>query len=94
MKPFATGVCIGKFYPPHRGHTYLIDTALAQSERVTVFLAAPAPNTPRGGCTIRQVAVRTANFIPPTLVNTGVKNHDRSCSSSRDNVSNRSRPVG
>lgn len=38
MKRFATGVAIGKFYPPHRGHKHLIDTATAQSERVTVFV--------------------------------------------------------
>jgi NadR type nicotinamide-nucleotide adenylyltransferase len=38
MKRFATAICIGKFYPPHRGHKHLIDTALAQSERVTVLI--------------------------------------------------------
>ena len=38
MKRFKTAVVIGKFYPPHRGHTHLIDTALAQSERVTVIV--------------------------------------------------------
>jgi NadR type nicotinamide-nucleotide adenylyltransferase len=38
MKRFATGIAIGKFYPPHRGHKHLIDTALSQSERVTVFV--------------------------------------------------------
>ena len=38
MKRFANGICIGKFYPPHRGHKHLIETASAQSERVTVFV--------------------------------------------------------
>lgn len=38
MKRFATGICIGKFYPPHHGHKHLVDTALAQSERVTIFV--------------------------------------------------------
>lgn len=33
-----TGVVIGKFYPPHRGHKYLIDTAAAQVERPTVMV--------------------------------------------------------
>lgn len=32
------GVVIGKFYPPHRGHQYLIETALAQVERLTVIV--------------------------------------------------------
>lgn len=38
MKTFKTGLVVGKFYPPHRGHKYLIDTALAQCEEVTVII--------------------------------------------------------
>lgn len=30
------GFVIGKFYPPHRGHKYLIDTALSQVDELTV----------------------------------------------------------
>lgn len=40
MKKFPHGLVIGKFYPPHRGHKLLIDTASAQSERVTVIACA------------------------------------------------------
>ncbi|MFH1047490.1 MAG: AAA family ATPase [Patescibacteria group bacterium] len=43
MKQFQTGVVVGKFYPPHRGHKYLIDTAIAQSERAVV-LVTDTPN--------------------------------------------------
>src|ERR1044072_8795803 len=32
------GLVIGKFYPPHRGHKYLIDQALRQSSTLTVIL--------------------------------------------------------
>lgn len=32
------GVVIGKFYPPHRGHQYLIDTAAAQTDDLTVIV--------------------------------------------------------
>lgn len=32
------GIVIGKFYPPHHGHHYLIDTALAQSDDVDVLV--------------------------------------------------------
>ncbi|HBP00415.1 MAG: hypothetical protein UU48_C0004G0054 [Candidatus Uhrbacteria bacterium GW2011_GWF2_41_16] len=32
------GLVIGKFYPPHLGHKYLIDTAEATCEKVTVIL--------------------------------------------------------
>jgi len=33
-----TGLVIGKFYPPHRGHKYLIETALKQVEHLTVIV--------------------------------------------------------
>jgi NadR type nicotinamide-nucleotide adenylyltransferase len=33
-----TGVVIGKFYPPHRGHKYLIDTAAARVAHLTVLV--------------------------------------------------------
>lgn len=32
------GLVIGKFYPPHLGHNYLIDTALANSDEVDVLV--------------------------------------------------------
>jgi len=42
---FATAVVIGKFYPPHRGHKLLIDTALAQSHKVHVIVCAKPTDT-------------------------------------------------
>jgi HTH-type transcriptional regulator, transcriptional repressor of NAD biosynthesis genes len=42
---FGTAVVIGKFYPPHRGHHYLIDIALARSRQVTVIVCARADDT-------------------------------------------------
>jgi HTH-type transcriptional repressor of NAD biosynthesis genes len=38
MKTYAHSVVIGKFYPPHRGHKHLIDTALSRSGRVSVIV--------------------------------------------------------
>lgn len=38
MKRFRTGVAIGKFYPPHRGHHHVINTAMSQCERVSVLV--------------------------------------------------------
>ena len=32
------GLVIGKFYPPHRGHRFLIDTALAQVDHLDVLI--------------------------------------------------------
>jgi len=48
------------------------------SSSVTVFIALPSPNTPRGGCAGRQSAWRSASFRPPTSWNTGPKNQVRS----------------
>lgn len=38
QKKFKTGLVIGKFYPPHLGHKFLIDTAVAQCKNVTVIV--------------------------------------------------------
>jgi len=35
----STGFIVGKFYPPHRGHKYLIDTARAQVDHLIVMIA-------------------------------------------------------
>jgi NadR type nicotinamide-nucleotide adenylyltransferase len=35
---FRHGLVVGKFHPPHRGHKYLIDTARAQCEELTVIV--------------------------------------------------------
>lgn len=33
-----TGLVIGKFYPPHRGHKYLIDAAAKETDRLFVVV--------------------------------------------------------
>jgi HTH-type transcriptional regulator, transcriptional repressor of NAD biosynthesis genes len=33
-----TGIVIGKFYPPHRGHSLVINTGLTQVDRLTVIV--------------------------------------------------------
>lgn len=38
MKRFGRAVVAGKFYPPHRGHHLVIETALAQADAVSVLL--------------------------------------------------------
>lgn len=41
------GVIVGKFYPPHRGHKYLIDTGRSQVDQLTVILCwKPGENPP------------------------------------------------
>src|SRR5205823_6493089 len=36
---FRSGVIFGKFYPLTRGHQYLIETALARCDRVTICVS-------------------------------------------------------
>lgn len=38
MKPYRIGVVIGKFYPPHQGHHYLIKTASSQCDLLHVLV--------------------------------------------------------
>jgi HTH-type transcriptional regulator, transcriptional repressor of NAD biosynthesis genes len=39
------GVIVGKFYPPHRGHKHLIDTASAQVRRLVVIVCSKPDET-------------------------------------------------
>jgi NadR type nicotinamide-nucleotide adenylyltransferase len=47
------GLVVGKFYPPHRGHTYLIEQAAARCDRATVLAMA-------AGCETVSLASRVA----------------------------------
>ncbi len=42
---FPHGLVVGKFYPPHRGHQYLIERAAAVCARVTVLVMAAGSET-------------------------------------------------
>ncbi len=41
------GLVIGKFYPPHRGHKYLIDTARSQVDHLTVIVCRKEGQVPQ-----------------------------------------------
>ena len=43
---FARGLVIGKFWPPHHGHKYLIDTAAANCDHLTVILCGKPTQDP------------------------------------------------
>lgn len=47
-RPFRRGLVIGKFYPPHRGHEFLIRTALEQSHHVDVIVCGKPDEQPSG----------------------------------------------
>jgi HTH-type transcriptional regulator, transcriptional repressor of NAD biosynthesis genes len=38
MPRFATGLVVGRFDPPHLGHSYLVESALADCERLVVYV--------------------------------------------------------
>jgi NadR type nicotinamide-nucleotide adenylyltransferase len=42
------GLIVGRFYPPHRGHKHLIDTARAQSDELTVVVCGREGESPAG----------------------------------------------
>jgi NadR type nicotinamide-nucleotide adenylyltransferase len=42
------GLIVGKFYPPHQGHKYLIDTARAQVDELTVIVCGKPEHVPSG----------------------------------------------
>jgi NadR type nicotinamide-nucleotide adenylyltransferase len=45
MSEFAHGLVIGKFYPPHAGHHFLVEAAAARCARVSVIVAASGGET-------------------------------------------------
>jgi HTH-type transcriptional regulator, transcriptional repressor of NAD biosynthesis genes len=51
--PYGLGVVIGKFLPPHKGHRFLIETALSRCRRVVVIVCGkagdPIPGALRAG---------------------------------------------
>jgi HTH-type transcriptional repressor of NAD biosynthesis genes len=61
-------VVVGKFLPPHRGHSYLIETACAGAERVIILLCArfddPIPADVRAGM-LRELHPRTTVLVTP-----------------------------
>lgn len=42
------GLIVGKFYPPHRGHKFLIDTARARVDELSVIVCRKPNEVPRG----------------------------------------------
>ena len=43
VERFGLGVIVGKFLPPHRGHRFLIETALSRCDRVVVIVGGALP---------------------------------------------------
>ncbi|MFI1396435.1 AAA family ATPase [Streptomyces sp. NPDC020681] len=45
MRPYAHGLVLGKFYPPHAGHHHLVRTAADRCELLTVLVCAASVET-------------------------------------------------
>ena len=81
MKTYNSGLVIGKFYPFHKGHEYLIQTALDNSEKVTVIV-----------CQTKGYKIPAkirASWIKNTFPEATVKifNHDKSLDSNSTEIS-------
>lgn len=67
MKPFLNGLVVGKFSPLHAGHRHLIDTALAQCDRV-MLLSWSVPELPE--CPAETRLRWLKNAYPQCLIHT------------------------
>jgi HTH-type transcriptional repressor of NAD biosynthesis genes len=68
---FAHGLVVGKFYPPHRGHQFLIEQAAARCAQVTVLvMAARCETVPLAD---RMAWLRAACAELPAVTVTGVR---------------------
>lgn len=46
--PYDRGLVIGKFYPPHQGHNYLLSTALSNCQNLAIIICQRAGEAPPG----------------------------------------------
>src|SRR3569623_405856 len=76
LSSISTGTCTPPVFCTTTSHTYAPVSGASFSS--TVFLPLPSPNTPRGLCDGRQLALRIASFMPPTFWNPGSKYQPRS----------------
>lgn len=67
---FPHGLVVGKFYPPHRGHQYLIEQAAAVCARVTVLVMAAGSETVALGDRVAWLQASCAGF--PAVMVTGI----------------------
>ena len=68
---FGHGLVVGKFYPPHRGHQYLIERAATVCARVTVLVMAAGSETVALGDRVAWLQASCAGF--PAVTVAGVR---------------------
>ena len=73
MRKYRTGLVVGKFYPLHRGHQFLIQTAIGSCDHVYVVMTGLAEDSIPGAVRlgwIRELYPRvTAIMVPPSTPN-------------------------
>lgn len=81
-KRFKNSLVLGKFYPPHNGHLYLIDTALENSETVHVIVCHNSKQSISGKVRVkalREVYKNNPNVIIHSGDDTGIPQYDYEC---------------
>lgn len=81
-KRFKNSLVLGKFYPPHLGHLYLIDTAIENSEHTHVVISynksQTIPGEIRFNC-LKEIYKDKPNVTIYNFDDTGLPQHDYEC---------------
>lgn len=82
MKKYKNSLILGKFFPPHLGHCYLIDTAIENSERTNVIISHNSSQSISGeirfNC-LKQIYKDNPNVSIYEFDDTGLPQHDNEC---------------
>lgn len=83
-KKYKNGLVLGKFLPPHRGHLYLIDTAIENCDKVHVIAThndtQPIPGKLRVD-TLIEIYKNNPNVTIHSVDDSGLPQHDSECDS-------------
>ena len=81
-KNYKNGLVLGKFFPPHLGHCYLIDTAIENSEHTHVIIShnksQNIPGEIRFNC-LKEIYKDNPNVTIYQFDDTGLPQHDSEC---------------
>ena len=69
LKKYKSAYVLGKFYPFHLGHKFLIDTAISQSEKVTVLVCSLPTETIPGDLRYKWVSETYLNNPNVNIIN-------------------------
>ena len=83
-KKYKNGLVLGKFYPPHNGHLYLIDTAIDNSEHVHVVCTHNKSQTIPGEVRVKalqEIYKDNQNVTIYSVSDDGLPQYDYECKS-------------